>query len=192
MDVRLHTDAPPDSPSRSIQWKPVLLGVGGVAIVSLGIWLAAWFGRDDSAVDAAANNPSVSISVAETGSSQQQEAAQNSSQSAASTSAQAVDSGAVQGAELPPSVNARADLGIGMRVRIVDGLSLTLRTEAGATAGQEVGYMGNGDQALIVGGPAMTQGNSDTIVWWYVRLDNGVEAWAAANTSEQTLLIPAP
>lgn len=48
--------------------------------------------------------------------------------------------------------------------------------------------MENGQEAVIVEGPALTQGTSDTIVWWRVRLDDGSEAWAPANTSDGAVL----
>lgn len=92
--------------------------------------------------------------------------------------------------DLPVSRNARDDLSVGMRVAIVPGLRLTLRSEPGADAGVPVGYMMDDDTAVIVEGPRLTEGTSDTIVWWLVRLDDGTEAWAAANTSDKTLLIP--
>lgn len=92
--------------------------------------------------------------------------------------------------ELPPSRNARADIQIGMRVQILPGFGLTLRSEAGAQAGEVVGFMANEQQALVLGGPEMRQGETDTIVWWLVELDDGTQAWAAANTSETTLLVP--
>jgi len=97
---------------------------------------------------------------------------------------------AAQTNNLPASRNARAELAVGQRVRIRPGLNLTLRSEPGADAGEGVGYMQNSAQATIIGGPHWTQGDSDTIVWWYVRLDDGTEAWAAANTSTLTLLEP--
>jgi hypothetical protein len=79
-----------------------------------------------------------------------------------------------------------------MRVAIVPGLRLALRSEPGAEAGVVVGDMVDGEEATVIGGPRMTQGDSDTIVWWLVQLDDGTQAWAAANTSQQTLLVPAP
>jgi hypothetical protein len=48
--------------------------------------------------------------------------------------------------------------------------------------------MANQQEATVMAGPAMTQGISDTIVWWHVRLDSGVEAWAPANTSDGPVL----
>ncbi len=90
--------------------------------------------------------------------------------------------------ELPPSRNAPADITIGRRVKIRDGAILTLRTQPGANAGDVVGYMQDGAQATVIGGPTMLKGNSDTIVWWEVQLDDGKNAWAAANDSNMTLL----
>jgi len=95
------------------------------------------------------------------------------------------------GAELPASRNARNDLGIGVRVQVVPGLRLALRSEPGADRGIVVGEMSDGVVATIVGGPEYSAGDSDTIVWWYVTLPNTTQAWAAANTSQQTLLLPA-
>ena len=68
----------------------------------------------------------------------------------------------------------------------------SLRTLAGATAGEVVGYLEPPMQVTIINGPIWLQGNSDTIVWWFVRTDGGVEAWTPANTSEFTLLEPVP
>ena len=93
---------------------------------------------------------------------------------------------------LPQSRNADSRLSIGERVRILPGLRLTLRSEAGADAGVAAGFMADGQQAVITAGPALTQGSADTIVWWYVRLEDGTEGWAAANTSQQRLLEPVP
>lgn len=93
-------------------------------------------------------------------------------------------------ATLPPSRNARSDIGIGQRIRIDPNYSLAIRSEAGADAGIEQGQMANGAEAVVVAGPVYTQGDSDTIVWWYVRLDDGSEGWAPANTSAVTLLLP--
>ena len=93
---------------------------------------------------------------------------------------------------LPVSKNANNDLNIGQKVRVVPGSALTLRTQPGAADGDPVGYMQDAQQATIVGGPYWVQGNSDTIVWWFVRLDDGREAWAPANDSLFKLLEPVP
>jgi len=104
----------------------------------------------------------------------------------------APETGAPSDADLPLSRNANPQIGVGMRVAIVPGLRLTLRSEPGADAGNPIGYMMDGDEAIVIGGPALTRGTSDTIVWWLVQLVDGTEAWAAANTSNETLLMPAP
>lgn len=93
---------------------------------------------------------------------------------------------------LPPSSNANSNLQVGLRVRVVPGSALTLRTEPGVDSGQAIGFMENAQEATIVGGPHWLQGLSDTIVWWYLRLDDGTEAWAPANDSNFTLLENAP
>jgi len=93
---------------------------------------------------------------------------------------------------LPTSTNAHP-LDIGQRVQLREGIQgITLRTLAGATAGEVIGYLEPPTQATLINGPIWLQGNSDTIVWWFVRTDNGVEAWTPANTSEFTLLEPVP
>jgi hypothetical protein len=55
-----------------------------------------------------------------------------------------------------------------------------------------VGEFTDGDTATIVAGPELSQGDTDTIVWWYITLANDTQAWVPANTSQQTLLMPAP
>lgn len=93
---------------------------------------------------------------------------------------------------LPVSVNA-LPLDIGQRVQLRPGIQgITLRTLAGATAGEVIGYLEPPTQATLINGPIWLQGNSDTIVWWFVRTDDGLEAWTPANTSEFTLLEPVP
>jgi hypothetical protein len=94
--------------------------------------------------------------------------------------------------ELPVSRNARGDLRIGMQVQPVPGLRVALRSEPGLDSGQVTGELADGDSATIVGGPELRQGDTDTIVWWFIELPNGVQAWVAANTSEQTLIMPVP
>lgn len=92
---------------------------------------------------------------------------------------------------LPNSNNARA-MDLGQRARIQPGYSITVRTEPGADAGDVAGYLEGNAEMVLVNGPVWLQGLSDTIVWWYVRLDDGTEGWVPANTSELTLLEPVP
>ena len=93
---------------------------------------------------------------------------------------------------LPVSVNA-LPLDLGQKVQLRAGIQgITLHTLAGATAGEVIGYLEPATQATILNGPIWLQGNSDTIVWWFVRTDDRTEAWTPANTSEFTLLEPVP
>jgi hypothetical protein len=93
--------------------------------------------------------------------------------------------------DLPPSRNARPDLGIGLRVTVLPPLQAAVRTEAGANAGDVIGLLGSGMDGTIIGGPALRRGDTDTIVWWLVELDDGTQGWSPANTSTQTLMLPA-
>ncbi|MDE0431823.1 MAG: hypothetical protein OXH98_18850 [Caldilineaceae bacterium] len=90
---------------------------------------------------------------------------------------------------LSPSRNA-IPMEVGDRIRLLPAYRITLRSQAGAQAGVEVAQLQNADRMTILNGPIWLQGNSDTIVWWYVRVDDGPEGWVPANTSELTLLEP--
>jgi hypothetical protein len=91
------------------------------------------------------------------------------------------------GTSLPPSQHADPNLAVGKRARVRQGLRLSLVAEPGPDQ-SVVGYMQNQQEATIVDGPILTQGSSDTIVWWRLRLDDGAEAWAPANTSDGAVL----
>jgi hypothetical protein len=92
---------------------------------------------------------------------------------------------------LPPSQFANPTLAVGQRVRIMAGRTAALTAEPGADQ-QILGYLQDQQEATIIGGPTFTAGDRDTIVWWRVRLDDGAEAWAPANTSQEAVLEPAP
>jgi hypothetical protein len=94
----------------------------------------------------------------------------------------------IQTNSLPGSKLANPAIGIGTTVKIRPGLRSFVRSEPGSDQGEVVGYMQDGDTALTVGGPTWLQGDSDTIVWWYVELPDGVRGWTPANTSQFTLL----
>lgn len=90
---------------------------------------------------------------------------------------------------LPASKNADPNLLVGKRFRVLPNIeAMALRTEAGATAGDVVGYLKGGMEGNIIGGPNLLRGDSDTIVWWEVQLDEGTQAWVAANTSKLQLI----
>ncbi len=90
---------------------------------------------------------------------------------------------------LPPSRNA-IPMNVGDRIRLLPEYKISLRSEAGAQAGAIVSNLQDANHMTILNGPIWLEGNSDTIVWWYVRVDNGAEGWVPANTSELTLLEP--
>jgi len=90
---------------------------------------------------------------------------------------------------LPPSRNA-IPMNVGDRIRLLPEYKISLRSEAGAQAGVIVTHLQDADPMTILNGPIWLEGNSDTIVWWYVRVDSGAEGWVPANTSELTLLEP--
>ena len=90
---------------------------------------------------------------------------------------------------LPPSRNA-IPLNVGDRIRLLPEYKISMRTEAGAQAGVIVTHLQDADPMTILNGPIWLEGNTDTIVWWYVRVDSGPEGWVPANTSELTLLEP--
>jgi hypothetical protein len=90
-------------------------------------------------------------------------------------------------ATLPPSQRADPALAVGKRVRVKPTMKVSLVQEPGADK-PVVGYLENQQEATIISGPVLTQGQNDTIVWWRVRLGDGAEAWAPANTSDVTLL----
>jgi hypothetical protein len=183
-----------------VRWQPYALGGLALAAIAGLIWLALLFVRPEGGgvPGAAQTNVSQPTGVeADTAQGGLEQVATGVGETFIAAGgdvnvAEAVEPAAAAAAGLPPSRNARAELGIGMRVAIVPGLALKLRSEPGAEAGVEVGSMVDGEVATIIGGPRLTQGDTDTIVWWLVQLDDGTQAWAAANTSQYTLLVPAP
>ena len=108
-----------------------------------------------------------------------------------SSAAGANDGPIVETNGLPPSRNA-IPLEVGERIQLKPEYKISLRTQAGSQAGAVVAQLQDANQMTILNGPIWLQGNSDTIVWWYVRLDDGVEGWLPANSSELTLLEPLP
>ena len=90
---------------------------------------------------------------------------------------------------LPPSQRADANLAVGKRMRVLSGIEgVALTSEPGPDQANVIGHIKAGDEATIIGGPVLLQGNSDTIVWWQVQFDDGRQAWVPANTSDVTLL----
>jgi hypothetical protein len=140
-----------------LNWPFILGVVAAMAILILaGLGVARWLdNRSDSLTE------------------QQNSAAPAADKESGEVPAAVDDGAAPQADELPLSRNARSDVGIGTRVEIVPGFQLALRSEPGADAGEEVGYMLEGQQARVIDGPVTTQGDSDTIVWWRIQMDDG-------------------
>lgn len=87
------------------------------------------------------------------------------------------------------SVNADDRLAPGDNARIRAGLAAYLRSQPGPTAGEELVVMQDGQVGRIIGGPVWLPGETDTIVWWYLELeDSGVKGWVSANTSQLRVL----
>ncbi len=181
MEVRLPPVGARPLPIRLERWRtPAAAGVAALALAAL-IWIGV-----AQMQSRGARQPAQSPTAGAT-----REAAAATS-GAASAEPTPIIPGVPDGGDLPTSRNAQPELRIGVQVQMTPGLQLALRSQPGADAGEIIGTMGAGDVATIVGGPRMTAGDSDTIVWWYVELDDGTQAWAAANTSQQTLLVPVP
>jgi hypothetical protein len=90
---------------------------------------------------------------------------------------------------LAASRNADPNLAVGKRMQVLSGIEgVSLVSEPGPDPSKVIGHLKAGDEAAIIGGPVLMQGNSDTIVWWHIQLDSGTQAWIPANTSEITLL----
>jgi len=93
---------------------------------------------------------------------------------------------------LNPSINADGAIVVGSTVRIDPQYTSFVRTEPGGDQGEAAGTLQNGETAVVIGGPVWLQGDTDTIVWWYVELNNGTRGWTPANTSQLKLLSPVP
>lgn len=153
-------------------WQYILAGSAALVLIAL-IWAVTAFFR--SSED---ETPVTTAAVAE-----QSEAAADAP--AGETTATPIPP---QTNGLAASRNADPSLAIGQRMRVLPGIEgVSLVPEPGPDQ-QAIGYLKAGDEAAIIGGPVLMQGNSDTIVWWHVQLDNGTQAWIPANTSEITLL----
>jgi hypothetical protein len=164
----------PLNEERWLQGWQVAAGVGVVVLLVAVIWALATF-LNSPPGDTATTQPPIT-----------QDDAAASTETSFATGEQPSGE-AAPGSNLPPSQHADPTLGVDVRVRVRPGLRLSLVAEPGPNS-TVIGYMQDQQEATIIGGPAYTQGARDTIVWWRVRLDDGVEAWAPANTSEGAVL----
>lgn len=120
------------------------------------------------------------------------DAAQSAAPAAAAGPTATIDPASliVQTNNLPASRNANPNIGVNQTVRIRDQLRSFVRSQPGSDQGEAVGFLQNGETALVIGGPQLLAGDSDTIVWWYVQLNDGTRGWTPANTSTLALLEP--
>jgi hypothetical protein len=181
---------PAIAPIVNWKWRPYgMIGAAILILVAL-IWVISALigaGRRGSEIATATSTP---VGISQTSTQEPDAATPSEAESEAAAPATATIAPA-NPSDFPPSRNARSDLGIGVKVKVVPGLRIALRSEPGADRGIVVGELSDNDIATIVGGPQYSAGDSDTIVWWFVTLSNSTQAWAAANTSQQTLLVPA-
>lgn len=152
-------------------WQYILAGSAALVLIAL-IWAVTAFFRSGSD-----NTPTTAVTE------QNQPAANGADVAATATPIPPQTNG------LPNSRNADPSLAIGQRMRVLPGIDgVSLVSEPGPDQTKVIGHLKAGDEAAIIGGPVLMQGNSDTIVWWHVQLDSGTQAWIPANTSEITLL----
>lgn len=165
--------------SGNTTWRRIAAIVAAVVLVAVLVWLAMRLFGPTSTQETADSEAPVAAADAVG------EADAVSDNDAAET-----QSTEIQAQELPPSINARDDLAVGMRVIIQPGLQSYILTEPNLSTGESIGAIQDGEGALLLDGPILRQGESDTIVWWYATTDSGLEGWIPANTSQLTLLVP--
>lgn len=164
----------PNDPLAFVQqyWQYILAGSAALVLIAL-IWAVTAFFRSSEP-----ETPATTATSAE-----QSQAPATPNAQVAATPAPAQANG------LPASRNADPQLAVGRRLRVLPGIEgVALVSEPGPDQNKVIGHIKAGDEADIIGGPVLLQGNSDTIVWWQVQLADGRQAWVPANTSEVTLL----
>jgi len=154
-------------------WQYILAGSAALVLIAL-IWaITAFFRSSDE------EPPTTASTTTEP----------NQAAVAATTPEVAPTQIIAQTGDLPASRNADTNLAVGRRMRVLPNVeAVSLVSEPSPDQAKVVGHLLAGNEALIVNGPVFKQGNSDTIVWWFIRLESGQEAWVPANTSEMTLL----
>lgn len=165
----------PNDPLAFVQqyWQYILAGSAALVLIAL-IWAVTAFFRSSGEETPVATVPDTA---------QSQSATDPNAAVAAVTPAPAQSNG------LGASRNADPQLAVGRRLRVLPGIEgVALVSEPGPDQDKVIGHISAGDEADIIGGPVLLQGNSDTIVWWQVQLGDGRQAWVPANTSEVTLL----
>ena len=90
--------------------------------------------------------------------------------------------------DLPPSTVAHP-FALLDRAEIVVG-HLAFQTEPNPDPEYSFAWKESGTQVTIIGGPVWLEGDSGTIEWWFVAMDDGTEGWMASNGSTQRYLNP--
>lgn len=168
--------AEPNDPLAFVQqyWQYILAGSAALVLIAL-IWAVTAFFRSSGEETPVATAPDTT---------QSQAATDPNAAAAAATPAPAQNASG-----LAQSRNADPQLAVGRRMRVLPGIEgVALVSEPGPDQDKVIGHISAGNEADIIGGPVLLQGNSDTIVWWQVQLSDGRQAWVPANTSEVTLL----
>jgi hypothetical protein len=151
-------------------WQYILAASALLVLITL-IWAVSAFFRSRTDTPAAATT------------------VEQSATTVAPTAAAPAPAAPAQDNGLPPSQRADANLAVGKRMRVLPGIEgVSLVSEPGPDQNKVIGHIKAGDEANIIGGPVLLQGNTDTIVWWQVQFDDGRQAWVPANTSDVTLL----
>lgn len=162
-------------------WQYIAAGSAALVLIFL-IWSVISFFRSPAEEPAAAETPAV--------------AAESSGEGASPTTAAAAPAAAVptvgtQLNGLPASRNADPGLAVGGRALVQPGMTAALVSEPSSDQSKVTGiYLTEGMVVTLIDGPVQLSGNSDTIVWYRVRLESGAEGWAPANTSDVTILRP--
>lgn len=160
---------------QTIPWKLVAYAAGALAVLLLvwGLW--SWLGPDRSPAEAGSGG--LVVPGAEAAGLEDQQL-------------NPVEESAITTGDLPVSVNANTNINLGKRVEMLTGLSQPVRSQPGANAGEAIGTLESGNEVLIIGGPTMLPGQSDTIVWWEIQFSADQTGWVAANNSTRPLLQP--
>lgn len=172
----------------ALPWKWIGIATGALLVLMMLWGIVNWFRGDSPADVTVPNGGGISAPAADT------QAATAAGAAASDPSLEnpvdtSVSIAPVVAESLAVSRNADANILVGKHVKVKPNVeAMALRSEPGASAGEIVGYLKGDEEANVIGGPKSMRGDSDTIVWWQVQLDDGTQAWAAANTSTMQLL----
>lgn len=154
-------------------WQYILAGSAALVLIAL-IWAITAFFRSPG---------EETPTTADTTTTETQAAVATTAPAAAPTQIVA------QTNDLPASRNADPSLAVGQRAQVLSNVGgVSVVSEPSPDQSKVIGHLSPGDQVQIVNGPVLKQGDSDTIVWWFVRLDSGQEGWIPANISNMALL----